>query len=155
MATPYPKSNAESALTLLPQILSYVARDDQFQSRDLALTVPQLRFMNALYREGKSSMLHLSRSLHVTPPSATITADLLVRQGLIVRKEDKSDRRVVLIQFTAKGKSLMKKLMSAKRKRWNQIMNSLNLQDQKILISALHNLLTLLQKAEGRRERRS
>lgn len=152
MASFYPKSNAETALLLLPQILSFVSRDDQFQGRDLELTVPQLRFLNTLYREGKCSMNRLSGALRVTPPSATMTADRLVRQGIIVRKADRSDRRIVLIEFTRKGKALMKKFMKAKLKRWEEIMNSLGAADQKILISALINLLSLLRKSETTRE---
>jgi len=142
-------TNADRAAAILPQILGIVSREDQYQSRNLELTVPELRFLNVLFWKEECPMRSLSDELHVTPPSATITADSLVHRGLILRKEDKNDRRIVRVGLTKKGKSTVQKFVAARRKRWNEIMGSLEISDQKILMNSLQSLLSLLKKAEA------
>jgi len=138
----------EKAVTLLPQILAFVTRDDQFQCKDLELTVSQLRFLKAVNDLGEAGMRSISDALSIAPPSATMTADGLVSAGLISRRDDPSDRRVVLVTLTPKGKNLMRRFLDAKRSRWREIMESLSESDRKTLISTLKQILSLLEKTE-------
>lgn len=140
------------AVELLPQINSFIAREDQFRSKEFELTLSQLRFLRILLREGEATMGKLSEALRVAPPSATTTAERLVKQGLIVRKESAHDRRVVKIALSAKGKHLMERVTDSRRQRWREIMNKLSPDERENIISTLQRLLSLLAKAENSAE---
>ena len=141
-------SFVEEAVALLPQIFAIISRDDQYQCKDLELTVPQLRMLHTLYQHGEMNMKQLSELLHVSPPSATMTADRLVDLRLISRKDDPRDRRGVQVYLTSKGGAMMDKFVESKKGRWQKIMSSLNERDREGLIKTLRGLLALLQKAE-------
>lgn len=140
----------EEAVDLLPRIMSLVVREDQYQCRNLELSIPQLRLLRAVHERGEATMGGVSQALHVAPPAATMTADRLVGQGLIRRKEDPEDRRVVRLCLTPKGKGIMDRFIRAKKSRWLQIMKSLNETDRRSLMTALRQLYQLLVKAEGK-----
>lgn len=141
-------SLVEEITQLLPQIFKIITREDQFRSKNTELTIPQLRFLRTLYTRKEVNMKELSQELQVAPPSATITADRLVSQGLIIRKEDPEDRRVVRIVLTSKGRTITHEFMEVRRKRWTEIMNSLDEKGRRDVVTTFHRLLQLLQKTE-------
>ena len=63
------------------------------------------------YLRGQSvTMRELARELDVGESAATAVVDRLVRQGLVVRRDDPSDRRVVRLALSDNGESLVTKL---------------------------------------------
>ncbi|MCL5056378.1 MAG: MarR family transcriptional regulator [Firmicutes bacterium] len=137
-----------AAVESLQKINSTVFRDDQFRCHELELTISQVHFLRVLYEKGTTTMGKISEALSIAPPSATMTAERLVKQGIVVRKESKKDRRVVQVSLSAKGKRLISKFMEAKRRRWFEIMKNLPENDRESLVRALQLLVTLMEKAE-------
>lgn len=70
---------------------------------ELRLTMSQLRVLFFLRRERGATVGGLASQLRVTPPTITGIVDRLVRQGLVVRQEDPSDRRLVRHCLTERG----------------------------------------------------
>ena len=63
------------------------------------------------YLRGQSvTMRELARELDVGESAATAVVDSLVRQGLVARRDDPSDRRVVRLALSDSGESLVTKL---------------------------------------------
>jgi DNA-binding MarR family transcriptional regulator len=62
-------------------------------------------------------MSELSRRLMVTGGNVTGLTDQLVAEGLVVRREDRSDRRVFTVSLTPKGKRQFD-AMAAEHERW-------------------------------------
>jgi len=68
------------------------------------LNIPQFNALSALAMSGPMNMTHLTEALYVSTAAATNVMDKLVDLGLAKRGRDESDRRVVLVEATAKGR---------------------------------------------------
>jgi DNA-binding MarR family transcriptional regulator len=74
------------------------------------LTMPQLKVMVILWREGPARMSELASGLAVTLATATGVVDRLVEKGFVVREGLPGDRRVVICRLTQDGQEFMKAL---------------------------------------------
>jgi DNA-binding MarR family transcriptional regulator len=138
----------EEAVQLIPKVNLLVNREYQTTSKEYDLSISQLFFLRTLYLKGEMTMGSISEALHITPPSATTTAEKLIKQELIVRKEPPSDRRVVMVSLSPKGKDLMDRFMAARKKRWRELMEHLLPKEQEKIVSSLRQLVILLEKAD-------
>jgi DNA-binding MarR family transcriptional regulator len=138
----------EEAVQLIPKVNLLVNREYQTTSKEYDLSISQLFFLRTLYLKGEMTMGSISEALHITPPSATTTAEKLIKQELIVRKESPSDRRVVMVSLSPKGKDLMDRFMAARKKRWRELMEHLLPKEQEKIVSSLRQLVILLEKAD-------
>ncbi len=66
------------------------------------VTFHQLSVLSQL-RDGPLAMRELSKRVGVSESAATSTADRLVRQGLVERRSDPNDRRIVRLELCAEG----------------------------------------------------
>jgi DNA-binding MarR family transcriptional regulator len=73
---------------------------------DRGLTMPQARVLFTLIEHGERSAGELADELAVTPPTITGITDRLVKQGLVERREDQRDRRIVRLCLTGEGRQL-------------------------------------------------
>lgn len=89
------------------------------------LTMPQARVLFTLVEAGEQSAGELAERLRATPSTITGITDRLVRQGLIERKEDPRDRRVVLLDLSAEGRSLTLEIAESSRKYLREILELL------------------------------
>ena len=74
--------------------------------RDMSLT--SLGTLSTLDRAGPQRITDLARAEGVAQPSMTVLVRALERDGLVVRRADPSDKRVVLIELTAAGANLVR-----------------------------------------------
>src|SRR5208283_2834004 len=74
-----------------------------------SVTVHQLGVL-MLLRGQSVTMRELAKELDVGESAATAVVDRLVRQGLVVRHDDPSDRRVVRLLLSEAGESLVTEL---------------------------------------------
>ena len=98
---------------LLPQIarnLRIAALVDKVRQ---GLTLAQLTIVIILKdaQEETMSMGEIARELGVSFPTATGLVDRLSREGLARRMTGGSDRRVVLVQLTADGKAVLRRML--------------------------------------------
>lgn len=76
----------------------------------LNLTMPQVRILLLLHREGPSRMSDLASISGIALSTATSTVDHLVEEGLVVRESDPRDRRLVICRLSSKGQELANEL---------------------------------------------
>jgi DNA-binding MarR family transcriptional regulator len=79
------------------------------------LTIGQLRLMSVLLFEESKTVSELADDLDVRLPTVTGMTDRLVRQGLIARRGDPADRRIVRIGITEEGRRAMREIEDAGR----------------------------------------
>jgi DNA-binding MarR family transcriptional regulator len=79
------------------------------------LTMPQLKVMLILWREGPARMSELASGLAVTLATATGVVDRLVEKGYVVREGLPGDRRVVICRLSQEGQEFMKALWMSGR----------------------------------------
>lgn len=74
------------------------------------LTLPQCGAIETLHRKGMLPMNDLSRQMGVTISTMTRIVDILVRDNIVIRRENREDRRKVCIDLTENGQTLAAKL---------------------------------------------
>jgi DNA-binding MarR family transcriptional regulator len=105
------KSNLEDLLLLLRRNIHESIKKEGLGHN---LTFSQVEVLCFIGPSGKRTMKNIADYLKISPPSATETIDEMEKKGLVKRKSDQNDRRIVFIVFTDMAKKLFVSL--AKRK---------------------------------------
>ncbi len=71
------------------------------------VTLSQLELLIVIERSAPVSVGRVARLLGVSNPAASKSVDRLVRRGLVRRGESTADRRTVVLELTADGRSLL------------------------------------------------
>ena len=71
------------------------------------ITMPQFEIMKTLQEEGKRHIAEIGERLSIPKPQMTHLIDRLVHLGIVQRQADDTDRRVINIALTSKGKIMI------------------------------------------------
>ncbi len=123
--------------TLFPQIVKGFARYEHNYLTRGEITLPQFWGMDYLYQEGKIKMSRLAQSLGTTRAAATGLIDRLIAQGLVLRKNDPYDRRIVWIQLTAKGKRIIHNIRRQKSRTLVKVFGKISPKDRESYLNIL------------------
>ncbi|WP_158629898.1 MarR family winged helix-turn-helix transcriptional regulator [Cohnella sp. AR92] len=106
------------------------------------LSISQVQALDILQGEGARSSSYLSNILGVTSGGMTVISDKLVKMKLVVRVSDPNDRRVVKLEITDKGKSLLADIHDKRVALMEKMFSSLSDDDMQHLLR-IYNKLTL------------
>ncbi len=104
------------------------------------ITVPQVRVLFLLAEAGGASAGDLADWLHVAAPTVTGITDRLVRQGMIERRPDSSDRRIVRLALTAEGVQLTTEITDTSRAYLRKVFGRLSEERLRALAESLDEL---------------
>jgi DNA-binding MarR family transcriptional regulator len=90
------------------------------------MTLAQLRLLLFLHTEGPSRMSAIAAAIGATLPTITGTVDLLVKKGLVTRRDDPSDRRLVIIDLSPGGVSIMERMWELGRQQMRRLLHGLS-----------------------------
>ncbi len=107
----------------------------------LSLTVAQFKSLFFISSEGSTSVGRLAGALSVTPANITGIVDRLVEQGLVSRAEDPQDRRMALLQATAKGQALIADLNASQISHLSVVFARMSPEELSALVRGLSILL--------------
>jgi DNA-binding MarR family transcriptional regulator len=107
---------------LMPRIIQGVQLDF-FVKRGVTQT--QFLVLMGIHAHQRCTMGMLARNMHVSMPTASGIVDRLVQAGHVRRHAEPADRRQVIVELTAKGRSYIKQFQAVIRRRWEQILRSL------------------------------
>lgn len=114
--------------------LNRVMRDRTLDSwMKLNATVPQLKSLFYVSRYGKINITGLASGLNVTPANVTGIVERLVEQDLLSRTSDQDDRRVLWLEVTNKGKSLIDELREGRANEMRKILDKLTAEELAIV----------------------
>ncbi len=74
-------------------------------SRDTGLPAPQYMVLRTLLQEGEMRVSDIASTLGVKNPAASGLIQMLEDDGLVVRRSDTEDHRVVLVSITPEGEA--------------------------------------------------
>ncbi len=115
---------------------------------DVDLTMPQVRVMFALHRNGVSRMSVIASLLGVSLPNSTGLVDRLVEKNLVVRKTGTDDRRSVSCELSQKGQELVESLLYSRKSWWDSRLSELNEDEIKDSLVGLRALISAIKRAE-------
>ena len=141
---------------LIPEIIKLQRKVDRTRRQyeldvwmDLPITMAQLKSLFFISNQGSAHSGKLATALGVTPTNITGIIDRLVKQGLVSRTEDTQDRRVILLQATARGEELVVKLRERRRGYLAQVLTHLSVDELATLVQGLNFLARAAETCEG------
>jgi DNA-binding MarR family transcriptional regulator len=78
---------------------------------------------------------------HVTRATMTGLVDTLERDGLVTREPDPTDRRMMVVNLTEKGRLLLQKILPHHFKRMASLMDAISETERKTLVQLLGKIL--------------
>ena len=121
---------------------------EDFRKMDLGM--PHMLVLRLLTHRKKAPILAaLGRELSISAPMMTYLIDRLEEAGMLHRVRDDSDRRIVRVEYTQKGKNALEKCHKENKERLTAFLKSLPGKDQDDFVNALNTLINIL----GREER--
>lgn len=115
----------------------------------LSLTVPQVKSLFFITNHGSTNFKKLADALKVTPSNLTGVIDRLVEQGLVSRKENPEDRRMMLLKATVKGEELVGDLRERRITHLSQALSELSPEELNTIVQGL-TLLAKVTEAQAK-----
>jgi DNA-binding MarR family transcriptional regulator len=94
----------ETIADTLPEIIRRILESRPLHRGEFDITLAQMRAMRAIGSQGACTMGELAGRLGISLSAATGLADRLVQQGMIERKPDPQDRRIVRVETSSAGR---------------------------------------------------
>lgn len=111
----------------------------------LDLSIPDFRILKTLDNSGPCPMARLSHETMLTQAAITVIVDELEDRRLVERLRSEHDRRVINIQITSKGRSVVKEALRMHRRFVEQMLEGLNDEE-------LSNLKAMMNKLSSKSE---
>ena len=111
------------------------------------LTMPQVRVLYFLGRQGQASVGEVAAEMGVTQPTATETLEKLVRAGLVERTPDACDRRVVRNTLTPAGRATIDLPWEARRAALASALRDVSPNERQAIARGLELLCDALQRS--------
>ena len=137
------KKFASKVIELSPQIIrGFKQYENNYLTRG-EITLPQFWALGYLDRNGKSKMNSLARHLKISPSATTGLIDRLMLQGLVARKDDLHDRRIVWIELTVKGKGIIKSINKQKTETLINVFEKISPEDREHYLNILEQVVKI------------
>ena len=108
----------------------------------------QLKSLFIITHLGNTHFRSLAQALDVTQGNVTGIVDRLVEQGLVARRQDPDDRRVVWLEATDKGRELLTNLMDTQTSHMTNVLSQMKLEDLTSLYNGLHAFINALEEQQ-------
>ena len=96
------------------------------------LTAAQLRVLLVVYTEGPSRMSSIASFMEVAVSTVTGIMDNLVKKGLVTRRADTEDRRLVICELSASGRETVNRLWSFGQYQIDKLLNGMSIDQLKM-----------------------
>jgi DNA-binding MarR family transcriptional regulator len=116
-------------------------RDFMGYARENGLSMPQVGALFQILHRGSSGVTDLGDDLGVTSSAVSQMLERLVQQGLILRSEDPSDRRVKQVALTDKGLQVLQEVIRARESWLSELAETLSDPEKEAIIAALNILI--------------
>jgi len=104
------------------------------------VTLTQYRTLVVLASRGPQSLAALAEAIDVTPPTATRMCDRLIRKGLVQRRHERGDRRLIRLSLSEKGQVLVHAVTERRRAEITDLLKAIPREQQTALVDSLQRL---------------
>jgi len=111
------------------------------------LKLSQIKAIAAFKDKNYFSMKELAGNIGVKLSNMTMMVDSLIKDGMVERGRDESDRRKVIVRLTPKGKKIRDKFLAQRRKVAKSVFANLNNKDKNELLKSLDKACHILGKS--------
>lgn len=114
--------------------------------RHVRLTMPQLKVLFALRRQGTAAAGELADLLGVSAPTVTDILDRMAGLGLVTRERGQHDRRVVYVRATPAGKQALADLLEERSALYRTIFQEMSEEERNTVGRGLETLLEAVRR---------
>ena len=107
---------ANELMALIPVVFALTRRLNAKLHDELQLSRPHISLLFALKRLGPLGMTELARCQSIAKPNLTVLIDRLEELGMVERRHDAQDRRVIRLQLTSLGESHLEERLDTFRR---------------------------------------
>ncbi len=147
----------DEILMLMPVLMRGIGRPDPVEMGEIAsrgvkvgahVSPGHVQILIALSR-GPHSVGQLAEVLGVSRPAATQLVDKLVEHGMVERRHDPEDRRVVLVDYAPGMHEVARRIMERRRSRLLKAMEPLTDQEARAFLKGLRTVTESFGAAPG------
>ncbi|MCX5812325.1 MAG: MarR family transcriptional regulator [Proteobacteria bacterium] len=138
---------SESALLLFP-LLKHLFNGDSGDPALASLRNQTYHILRILERRGPLPVSAIGKQLFIAKQNMTTFVDRLINEGLVERKNDAADRRVINIIITEKGRVFVKERRQGLKKIVKENLSKLSDEDIESLHSVFDVIRTIVHKLE-------
>jgi DNA-binding MarR family transcriptional regulator len=113
------------------------------------LTSSQIKVIVSFFHQSTFTMAELSRAHGVSFSTMTSMVDRLLQNGLLERKRDDTDRRIVLVSLSTKGKKMVDYLMKARKQKLEKFLCELTQDEVREFVKSIENVARYMSRAKG------
>jgi len=136
---------ANALLALIPLYYKNVIRHRPSIN---GIQVAQLHTLGVLMKFRSMPMSEIGNRLYISRPYMTRLANLMIADGLVERRPDPGDRRVINLAITEKGKKYLRQSITWYRKDLKENLSGLNDNDIGKLCTAMEAAYQILSKLQ-------
>lgn len=112
------------------------------------ISIPQFLTLELIYANGSMKMTRLAKGLAISLPSMTGLVDRLYKMGLVKRRPDEHDRRIIKIELTQKGKDVVGKILKQRLEFISEIFGKINEAERAQYLRILTKIKEILYETE-------
>jgi DNA-binding MarR family transcriptional regulator len=131
-------------LRSLRQIIQAVDLHSRHLTQVYSITGPQLVCLLAISDNSPVTLSELAQAIYLRPSTVVGIVDRLEREGFVQRQRSRTDRRVVLITITEKGKEFLAKAPSPIQDQLGERLGHLPVDEQLQIARALEKVAELM-----------
>jgi DNA-binding MarR family transcriptional regulator len=149
-----PETSARAAeiIDALAPLLAQQRRSWAARCQARGLSMIGFGVLALLEMNGPQPMTRLADALGVALPNATGIVGRLAERGIVDRRHDLADRRIVLIGLTDEGRRLIGEMEEERRARMTRLIGAMDESQQKRLLRAVQDLHLAARRLASREE---
>ncbi|WP_072152720.1 MarR family winged helix-turn-helix transcriptional regulator [Weissella viridescens] len=104
------------------------------------ISLKEMHIIAAISMYDEPSASEVAKEVHLTPSSMTTAIDKLVKKGYVERRRSQTDRRIVRLGLTHRGRVVYRAHQSFHRHLTHYLVDSLNVSDMQVVEDAILHL---------------
>jgi DNA-binding MarR family transcriptional regulator len=137
-------SDVTHLMPLVRHAMAHFGVEQTSTGRELGLTNARMMALAVVDSTGACSMSQLARELDLPSPLATRVANELVTRGLVAREADSSDRRLVLLRTTDRGRAVLETVHHEAEELVSSVLSRMSEAETQALLLGLRSFLRVM-----------
>ena len=135
------------AMMVLARTVSHVLETRVLEATREPLTGSKLQLLHLLGQRGPQTPTQVARFLGVTKPAVTQAVDAMIESGFVQREASKEDRRGSILELTARGSEVFRKVRNEQRHLIRNALRETDV-DPEAWVEVLHEMSVSLAKSD-------
>lgn len=144
----YAKHTINELLVGMFNYILYI-EEKNLKKKNVKLSMNEVHLLESIEKASDNTMSHIAKRSMITQGTLTTNVKGLVAKGYVERYKDDKDKRIVRLRITEPAKKVLKIHDQFHEEMIDKAISDLNLEDNKVLIDSLQNILDYFREQYG------